>query len=96
MFHIWCGGTFGSRLRGCGRKTPGRARGLPRGRPGSGLTGAMRNGSAGRAKLRLPTPRACVAGTCGLEPLTLNSLRYRGEETEDQSRGLERVAGLAW
>ena len=83
-FNIWCGGTLGSQLRGCGGKTPGRWSGRPHGRLGSGIVEAVRNESAGCAELRLPTPRACVAGTHRLQHLTLNPCRYR-EESEDQS-----------
>lgn len=57
-FNIWRGGTLGSQLRGCGGETPGRASGLRQGRLRSGMAEAVRNESAGRTELGLPTARA--------------------------------------
>lgn len=57
------------------------------GEAGSGIREAVRNDSVGRAKFRLPTPRACVAQTHWPGPLTLAPIRHRAEESEDQNRG---------
>lgn len=92
--NIWCGGTLGSQLRGYG-ETPGRARGLWQGRLGSGMAEAVRNESAGCAQLRLPTPRACMAGTQGLWPLTLNPSGTRLKRGRTRAGGLERGRCLA-
>lgn len=92
--NIWCGGTLGSPLGGCG-ETPGRVRGLRQGGLGSGMAEAVRNESAGRTELRLPTPRACVAGTQGFQPLTLNPSDTRPKSMRTGAGGLERGRRLA-
>lgn len=48
--------------------------GFRRGGRDPGSQGPCGHESAGHAKLRLPTPQACVAGTHELEPLTLKCL----------------------
>ena len=56
---------------------------LPHGWLGSGVSEAERNESAGCTELRLPTPGV----------LTLNPIRHRAEDSEDQNRRLREGGG---